>query len=799
MAIINSYPLITPLDKDLLIGTEVYNPITNLPVDGSRTVTFSIASIVALVSSNPYVLPVASVAALGGVRLFNDTVNDVVPETITTTANRNYVVELSTDNKMLVNVPWTDTSAPIQSLTTNGISGAATLAGLVLNIPNYANTTYDYLTVGSIPSGTVNSPPMGSGYSSAINVATTGGSGTGMTVDTTVDGAGGVQTVTINNPGTGYAIGDNDIVISGGDGGLASQAIISLSGTVGETNPNLRLVDSAFAFDDVKLTGSGGTTITRTSDTGITISSTSGVTGSGAATRVAFWSSTSGLTSDSDLYWDNTNKRLGIGTIFPVNTLQVIGGNNADGPSSHRFQVTTSFTSTTNDNTSSPGIQLGYQNKSDVVYGDDNTYKTITPNLGVVAGGLGGIGGGATTITSATLGSNAYGASFLTNVTFADQSKTKIGMVVTYLPPTPNRVYGDGTAAQIYIVDLDMPSGAISLSENIYADSGTTLHFSYPAGVGIQIYQPAVVDGTYDASSNYTWYDNPGWYQAARFDQFGGVGFGQGLEQGDTEIGTVTLAGAATRAGTGGITTGGLNPITSTKLKFINRYTDTPGTYQERNASISLNYVGSTYGDLELNSGTASSLSKIKFVGYGSGNKTGTATYNLSVDSAGKIIETASPSTSLLKTVTNLFTASQIFTGGSLTFTMPTVPVGKQLLIQNALWYIALYGGPGGPTYFNAPSGYTATLEFDDGFSSINLIPLQSAQSFINSSDSKMSNSGSSFDFPLVLGDIVTTGGGTMELILPTGASGNAPTTGNGELYISIEYKEIATGSAFTL
>tara|TARA_R110001632_G_scaffold201061_1_gene323838 strand:- start:31 stop:2604 length:2574 start_codon:yes stop_codon:yes gene_type:complete len=375
------------------------------------------------------------------------------------------------------------------------------------------------------------------------------------------------------------------------------------------------------------------------------------ITGTGSVTRVAFWSSADGLTSDSNFHWDNTNKRLGIGTIFPVNTLQVVGGNNADGPSAHRFQVTSSFVSNTNDNSSKPGIQLGYQNKSDVTYDNDNTYKTITPNLGVVAGGLGGIGGGATTITTATLGSNAYGTNMISNVTFADQSKTKIGMVVTYSIPTPNRVYGDGTAAQIYIMELDMPSGVITLSQSIYADAGATLHFSYPAGVGVKIYQPAVVDGTYDASSNYTWYDNPGWYQAARFDQFGGVGFGQGLEQGDTEIGTVTLAGAATRAGGEGITSGGLNPVASTKLKFINRYTNTPGTYQERQAYISLNYAGSNYGDLELNpsGGNASSLSKIKFVGYGSGNKTGTAAYNLSVDSSGKIIETANPSSGTVR------------------------------------------------------------------------------------------------------------------------------------------------------
>ena len=49
------------------------------------------------------------------------------------------------------------------------------------------------------------------------------------------------------------------------------------------------------------------------------------VTGSGSATRVAFWSSGSAITSDADLYWDNTNKRLGIGVASPVSKLHVEG------------------------------------------------------------------------------------------------------------------------------------------------------------------------------------------------------------------------------------------------------------------------------------------------------------------------------------------------------------------------------------------------------------------------------------------------------------------------------------------
>ncbi|MBN1542546.1 tail fiber domain-containing protein [candidate division KSB1 bacterium] len=49
----------------------------------------------------------------------------------------------------------------------------------------------------------------------------------------------------------------------------------------------------------------------------------SGVTGSGVATRVAFWTGTTALGSNSNLYWNNSNSRLGIGTASPARTLDV--------------------------------------------------------------------------------------------------------------------------------------------------------------------------------------------------------------------------------------------------------------------------------------------------------------------------------------------------------------------------------------------------------------------------------------------------------------------------------------------
>tara|TARA_R100000781_G_scaffold1086_1_gene1766 strand:+ start:4362 stop:5933 length:1572 start_codon:yes stop_codon:yes gene_type:complete len=54
------------------------------------------------------------------------------------------------------------------------------------------------------------------------------------------------------------------------------------------------------------------------------------VTGSGTATRVAFWSSSSALSSSGDLYWDNTNSRLGIGTDTPDEKLHIVDTSGAN-------------------------------------------------------------------------------------------------------------------------------------------------------------------------------------------------------------------------------------------------------------------------------------------------------------------------------------------------------------------------------------------------------------------------------------------------------------------------------------
>jgi hypothetical protein len=55
------------------------------------------------------------------------------------------------------------------------------------------------------------------------------------------------------------------------------------------------------------------------------------VTGTGSAGQVAYWSSGSAITGETNLFWDTTNDRLGVGTNTPSGILNVAGSNDAHG------------------------------------------------------------------------------------------------------------------------------------------------------------------------------------------------------------------------------------------------------------------------------------------------------------------------------------------------------------------------------------------------------------------------------------------------------------------------------------
>jgi len=97
---------------------------------------------------------------------------------------------------------------------TNGGTGYSNSIGVATTGGAGTNLTVD--TTIAIPTFTLTTA--GTGYSVATNVATTGGGGTGLTVDiTSVSATGEIQGIRINSPGLGYAAAAV-ITITGGSG-----------------------------------------------------------------------------------------------------------------------------------------------------------------------------------------------------------------------------------------------------------------------------------------------------------------------------------------------------------------------------------------------------------------------------------------------------------------------------------------------------------------------------------------------------------------------------------------------------
>lgn len=116
-----------------------------------------------------------------------------------------------------------------------------------IRVPDLTMTDYATGTVAATNTGGVTSTTNlfggSASYTTTANVATTGGNGSGCTVDTTCV-AGVVTSIVINAAGTGYQIGDT-LTISGGDGtanfmvvAISQSSVITGTTTAWLTTPN---------------------------------------------------------------------------------------------------------------------------------------------------------------------------------------------------------------------------------------------------------------------------------------------------------------------------------------------------------------------------------------------------------------------------------------------------------------------------------------------------------------------------------------------------------------------------------
>ena len=138
------------------------------------------------------------------------------------------------------------------------------------------NAGTGYVSTGNVTpnplSGIVNTANVtnaGTGYSTNNGVATSGGSGNGLTIDYVDDGAGGILTITIVNYGSGYKVGDVVTVLDGNND--ATLTITDASQII--TGSGLKVNYTAQGIGEIVTTtitaaGTGYTTATQVPTTG---------------------------------------------------------------------------------------------------------------------------------------------------------------------------------------------------------------------------------------------------------------------------------------------------------------------------------------------------------------------------------------------------------------------------------------------------------------------------------------------------------------------------------------------------
>ena len=130
----------------------------------------------------------------------------------------------------------------------------------------------------------------------------------------------GVDTSNSKNTTKTFAVGDIATLVTG------LQQYTLKAGTKVGTSVPLTLDSDTGTDSTVNFTEGSNITLTQTSATEITIAASSGgISGSGSSGQVVFWDGTSSINGNNNLFWDNTNNYLGIGTASPSSALDVAG------------------------------------------------------------------------------------------------------------------------------------------------------------------------------------------------------------------------------------------------------------------------------------------------------------------------------------------------------------------------------------------------------------------------------------------------------------------------------------------
>ena len=209
-----------------------------------------------------------------------------------------------------------------------------TIYGVTLGGTNPTNNATIIVTAASSQNGvaTFNAGTLTSGsvytIGSSTNLSTTGGAGTGLTVDATLDQYGFVTAVNVRTPGSGYAVGNTIKVLSGITRGVV-QGLSQINAGYGyNTTTGVSLTGgtgTGLVVDIVADVAGGAKAVTITTPgTGYTSASSVAVTG-GSGTGMTLYSTTAVAGQITQAYVGNK------GTGYALNDVVTIsgGGGNA--------------------------------------------------------------------------------------------------------------------------------------------------------------------------------------------------------------------------------------------------------------------------------------------------------------------------------------------------------------------------------------------------------------------------------------------------------------------------------------
>jgi len=257
------------------------------------------------------------------------------------------------------------------------------------------------------------------------------------------------------NVGIGTTSPAEKLTVSG-DSNITGKLAVGSAGahpSIAFYNQNDAYFNGAVTVDDtldlVNLTVSGaqGTDGQVLTSTGSGVAwedaATGTVTGTGAATQVAFWDGTSSLDGDANLYFDSVNKRLGVGTSSPTNPLTVVGSNSIsiDDYIIHNGDTDTYFGFSADGNVN---FVSNAGNEMLVYDGGVRVYNTLRSDTNLIVGGTLTDGGGGVGSNGQVLSSTGSG------VAWTDAASGGVSSITAGTGLTGGTITTSGTIALDY-------------------------------------------------------------------------------------------------------------------------------------------------------------------------------------------------------------------------------------------------------------------------------------------------------------------------------------------------------------